>query len=69
MYQKNPVGEALQEINEQYIEDNIDILQDYFHNHDDLGMMCNKDNFESYFESWLENQEHEDLVKIINQSK
>lgn len=49
----------------QYIEDNIEILEEYFMENDDVGMMCNKDNIEDYFSSWLENQGNEELIKII----
>lgn len=49
----------------QYIEDNIEILQDYFMKNDDIGMQCNKDNIEDYFSAWLENQGDKELVKII----
>lgn len=65
MYEKNSTGELLQEINEQYIEDNIEVLQKYFMEHDDIGMMCNKDNCEEQFDKWLCNQEWKFLVSII----
>ena len=55
----------LETSNEQYIEDNIETLQDYFMEEDDMGMQCNKDNIEDYFSSWLENQDLADLIEII----
>mgnify|MGYP003421675563 FL=1 len=56
----------LETSNEQYIEDNIETLQDYFMENDDMGMQCNKDNIEDYFSSWLENQDLADLIEIID---
>lgn len=63
-YIKNPVGELLAEINAQYIEDNIETLQDHFLKND--GWAVNKDNFERCFDVWLEGTDYQDLVKIIN---
>lgn len=64
-YIKNPIGKELAKINEQYIEYNIEILQDYFQREDDIGMMCNKDNIEEYFDRWLEQTDYSELVEII----
>ena len=49
----------------QMIEDNLEILEEYFMKNDDRGMMCNKDNIEDEFSSWLEYLDNEEIISII----
>ncbi|MGI9118438.1 MAG: hypothetical protein ACR2IQ_02725 [Minisyncoccia bacterium] len=51
---------------EELIENNLETLETYFMKNDDIGMMCNKDNIEDYFSSWLENQDDKTLKEIID---
>ena len=55
---------------EELIEDNIDILEDYFINLGEYGgTAIYKDNCEDMFERWLEDIDEEYILKIINNNK
>ena len=66
-YIPNPVGEAIKETNDQWIEDNLSALQDHFIGLNEYGgIPIVKDNCEDLFENWLEATDYSELQKIIN---
>lgn len=69
MTEKNYAAELLEKMNNEYIEENIETLQEYFMKNDERGMMCNKDNIEDEFDRWLSKQEYKDLRNIILTTK
>lgn len=59
------VGELLEDINNQYLADNMEALENYFRSYTDEGKSANEDNFEDRFDYWLSTTPYPELVNAI----